>query len=460
MLRPWRRTFVELCGTGEHEALRAWFHRDTDWPALCELLRALGVARLHVHHVQGLPPAVLSLGHALACPWDVTLHDYFPLCPQYQLTDASGRYCGEPDAAGCARCLAATPPQWPMDIGTWRAWFGPLLEGASRVIAPSADAAKRVRRYFPAIEPVVWPHAESRRAAPARRKVLVLGGLSPSKGMAVVEACARDAQARDLPLDFRVVGPVAWPIAGGEALRLSFVGEFPEGSLPALLERERGDLAFFPAQWPETYSYTLSAALDAGLPIVATNLGAFAERLAGRAGTRIVDWDTPAGRLNDLLLEQAGGTPAGTPAIPAGDEAGAYRERYLAGIRPRPARLPLPGNAGLAQPPEEWISEATLEELFNGGVGAGNGSALSLLALRTVRADREIAEARQASARLSEARLALEQARERLAATESRTATLAAERDAWHERATQLEHSTSWRLTAPLRALSRLLRRP
>ena len=36
----------------------------------------------------------------------------------------------------------------------------------------------------------------------------------------------------------------------------------------------------FPAQWPETYSYTLTAAINAGLPIVATRIGAFTERLA------------------------------------------------------------------------------------------------------------------------------------------------------------------------------------
>ncbi|MEO9191922.1 MAG: glycosyltransferase, partial [Acetobacteraceae bacterium] len=44
-----------------------------------------------------------------------------------------------------------------------------------------------------------------------------------------------------------------------------------------------------PAQWPETWSYTLSAALDAGLPIVASRIGAFPERLEGRPLTWLVD---------------------------------------------------------------------------------------------------------------------------------------------------------------------------
>ena len=87
VLRPHRRSFVALEGTGEHREARLWFHRDDDWPALTEILRALGVARLHFHHVQGLPPQVLDLGRAIGCPWDVTVHDYYPACPQYQLEE-------------------------------------------------------------------------------------------------------------------------------------------------------------------------------------------------------------------------------------------------------------------------------------------------------------------------------------------------------------------------------------
>jgi hypothetical protein len=51
------------------------------------------------------------------------------------------------------------------------------------------------------------------------------------------------------------------------------------------------DLVWFPAQWPETYSYTLSACLQAGKAIVAPNLGAFAERLSERAWTWLLPLD-------------------------------------------------------------------------------------------------------------------------------------------------------------------------
>lgn len=54
--------------------------------------------------------------------------------------------------------------------------------------------------------------------------------------------------------------------------------------------------SLFPAQWPETYSYTLSHALASGLPIIAPNLGAFPERLSGRACATLFDHMEPVSR--------------------------------------------------------------------------------------------------------------------------------------------------------------------
>ena len=48
-------------------------------------------------------------------------------------------------------------------------------------------------------------------------------------------------------------------------------------------------MIWFPVQVPETYSYTLTAAIYSGLPIVASRIGALPERLEGRPLTWLVD---------------------------------------------------------------------------------------------------------------------------------------------------------------------------
>ena len=62
------------------------------------------------------------------------------------------------------------------------------------------------------------------------------------------------------------------------------------------------DVIWFPAQVPETYSYTLSVALATGVPIVAAALGVFPERLASHADAILVPWDAAPGAWNDALL--------------------------------------------------------------------------------------------------------------------------------------------------------------
>ena len=461
VLRPHRRSFVALEGLGEHREARLWFHRDDEWPALVDFARALGVARVHFHHVQGMPPRVLDLGREIGCPWDVTVHDYYPVCPQYQLTDATGRYCGEPDAAGCARCLAANPAQWPMDIAQWRAAFGRLLSEAARVIAPSRDAAARIARYFPQVSPVVWPHAEAQAAPAAARKILVLGGLSPAKGMELLVACARDARQRGLGLHWRVVGHLAWPV-DGEDLAISFTGEYPEGTLDSLVARERADAVFFPAQWPETWSYTLSAAIASGLPVLATDLGAFPERLAGVAGARVLPWNAPAAQFNDALLAMTGGAPApaARTASTTGGEA-AFRDRHLEGVSPRPgdAAACLAMAAGRALEPVESMPRATLVELFDDGVRSGNGRSTAELRERLPAADRDLEQVAAERDRAELATVALGSARASRDAQARELASLRAEADRLAGRVAGLEASTSWRLPAPVRGLARLLGR-
>ena len=294
---------VRLSWDAESEAFSAYFALPEDLPGLVSLLRAMDLSRIHFHHVHGLPRSVLDLPGATGVPYDCTLHDYYAICPQYHLVTEDGRYCGEPDAAGCAACLARRPHRWDVDIGTWRAAFGRLLLGAERVIAPSRDVARRIARYYPDAEVTVLAHPESPPRVPSRVvRVVTLGLLSPEKGLEVVKACALDAGARGLALSFRVLGSTTEALPLWPETPLSIQGQYPEGELAALLAAEHPDVIWFPAQVPESYSYTLSVAIAAGVPIVASSLGAFPERLANHPSARLVPWDAKPEIWNEALL--------------------------------------------------------------------------------------------------------------------------------------------------------------
>jgi hypothetical protein len=114
--------------------------------------------------------------------------------------------------------------------------------------------------------------------------------LAAQKGAPAVIALAETAD----PATFAVqlIGYPEHPLPERAAARIAVTGEYREADLPALIATARPHVVWFPAQWPETYSYTLSAAIEAGLPIVASRIGAFAERLAGRPLTWLADPDS------------------------------------------------------------------------------------------------------------------------------------------------------------------------
>lgn len=281
--------------------------------ALDEALRALEIGHVHYHHTLGVPDFVLKLPAALGVAYDFTLHDWFAICPRVHLVGASGRYCGEPDAAGCRQCVSSqgSAVGSDVDILAWRERAGRLLAGARRVFVPSEDAAKRLGRYFPGVDFAMRPHAERPPEAtpsPVARvpgenlRVAVIGALDVHKGSEVLQACVEDASARGLPLEFHVVGHTdrdEW-LRGRE--RVVVHGPYEEARVYELLAALRCHRALIPSVTPETYCYALSIALAARLQPVAFDLGAVAERIRGLGWGTLVDPSTDAARLNDALL--------------------------------------------------------------------------------------------------------------------------------------------------------------
>jgi len=182
------------------------------------------------------------------------------------------------------------------------------------LIAPSNDVAQRIHRYFPELAINVWPHPEETPPQLKRVvRVVVLGNLTPAKGLRVVAACADDARARDLPLTFRVLGSTTEPVPQFPDVPLTIQGQYQDAELLQLLLAEKPDVILFPAQVPETYAYTMSVALASGVPIVASALGALPERLTGYPRAVTVPWNATAQDWNSALMSAAGA--AARPAL-------------------------------------------------------------------------------------------------------------------------------------------------
>ncbi len=270
------------------------------------LLKNFALRRVHVHHVMRFYDADLApLLRRLGVPFDVTIHDYYAICPQVNLLPwLDAQYCGEPGPAACNACIAARPSHGARDILEWRARHRFLFTEADRVLCPSEDARARLARHGLAARAIVAPHEGVTaphwplrinplpRAGARKRalRVALLGVLASQKGLPAVAALAATMAAE---IDLHLIGYPEAPLPAPLAERLAVSGEYAEADLPRLITRLRPHALWFPAQWPETWSYTLSAAIASGLPIVASRIGAFPERLAGRPLTWLVPPEAP-----------------------------------------------------------------------------------------------------------------------------------------------------------------------
>ncbi len=298
---------VEVGLEGAHEALSLRFALPAERSELLRLLRQLRVGHIHYHHLLAHDPDICELPTQLGVSYDFTAHDYYSYCPQISLTDHQDRYCGERGLDQCTQCLRRQPAPGGEKIDSWRARHARLLTRARYVIAPSRDAASRLQRFVPGARVVFVPHERLQAEVvphpkPGARalshkqplKVAVIGALSKIKGADLLEEVASLAATRGAAVEFHLLGFAYRSLRVQPRARLTVHGRYDDKDLSELLHWLQPDLVWFPALWPETYSYTLSASLESGLPIAAPDLGAFSERLSDRGWTWLCDWQQGA----------------------------------------------------------------------------------------------------------------------------------------------------------------------
>jgi GT2 family glycosyltransferase len=279
---------------------------------IADMLKTFGVSRVHVHHVYAFADHIEELLKCLSLPYDLTIHDYLLICPRINLVSPDGKYCGEPDESGCLACLRANPVSAHPDIIWWRLQGESLILGAERVICPSQDVANRMARYVSSDSLIVVPHEIVptprtscvpllRPGAPMR--VAVLGIVAGHKGGSFLVDCADHCRLVGLDVAIVVIGAFDDPILGRAAREsgIRSTGYYEDSDLQRLIAQEDPHLILYPQRWPETFSYTLSAGLISGRPLLAPRIGAFIERLAGDDWARLYDLEaTPSEIVAEL----------------------------------------------------------------------------------------------------------------------------------------------------------------
>lgn len=277
-----------------------------------------------------MPTWIMNLAKHMNIPYEVMLHDYWTVCPRLRMIQTTS-YCGGPDVDACNQCIIDYGSGLgQVDVRDWRNLYNRFLEGASRVMAPSNDLAYRIKDHITdwKTDPLgsnfkidVIPHETDIKIGefPGTKKwdgkdelrVAVIGNVTPDKGSLIVRDCAQYCLDNNIPIKFVVFGSL---IDNSAILKmipptnnLTILGQYEEIDLKTLLNLNACHLSFFPALWPETYSYTLSASFKGGLFPVAFDIGAIAERIKTYKFGKVVPFElhTDPAKIVQTLLDTA-----------------------------------------------------------------------------------------------------------------------------------------------------------
>ncbi len=446
--------------------------------ALDEIVREFAVGGVLVSSLIGHSLEVLDTG----LPTVVVNHDYFPYCPAINLYfDAICMQCNGQRIAQCeAENSRFNPfrgfaPAARLQV---RERFVEQVHRANVTMAiPSRSVADNLRALDPRFDDVAFatiPHGYGHPfsrvvmdpGTDERLRIIVLGQLSVAKGVDLL----RDALERITAFaDVYLIGTKEL----GEEFRLRkhvhVVADYEASQLPGHIASIKPHVGLLLSVVPETFSYALSELMMLGVPVAATRLGSFAERI--RHG---VD-----GYLFDPQADALAGIVAHIDAHR--DELSAVRAN-VAGWRPRstaemvadyhrilPLQPRMPGPGGRARVPSagsEFATQAlTLASMWKDlkalhrqvGLlheGRQRDEASRQAMERRHEADRDVFERR--IARSDEALRASE---ESIRASAERIEGLEEQLRLVNSHVAQLLASTSWRISAPVRWAGRLVKK-
>ena len=497
VLRPDGDDAVTLSWQRRAESAQLCFARDADYPRLVELLKALRIERAHIHHGVGIEHTAGRLLQELGTPFDITVHDFRPVCPRINLIDSDDRFCDQPTEDVCAVCLARDMAATSRDISEWRRVQHGWLAGAERVLAPSWDTTQRLKRVWPDLdvlvayhdqlpEPVSYPAPAPRRwHVDAPLRIVVAGQLSDAKGRDVLAASAREAAARGLQMEFHLIGYPLGPLPTLEEAPLIVHGAYNEADLPLMLHNLAPHLAWFPARWPESWSYTLTTCMRAGLPIAAPMLGAFPERLSAWRWSVLLPLDMQAADVNDALIRFAERhlvtlePPAARSMQPVSSQLFDYRRNYLVPQeRPplvadegldadlltdrTPPRRPFALLQSSSQPLSDQLVRLREEnDRLHGGIADRDGLISRQLADAgeswKVLVEHRIA-ASNLEQQLADSKLSASNLEQQLVDSKYQLTEVAEALRARDDEIHVIHHSISWKLTRPVRGAGRALR--
>jgi glycosyltransferase involved in cell wall biosynthesis len=302
--------------------------------ALAIICWTLDIDLVHVHHLIHNTVDIADVAATRGIPYVMTLHDYYAVCPSYTLLDPDGQPCGactrDADAMASAPCMihVGLPPS---HLSTHQERMSAFLRVAARLFVPNVRVREIIAARFPELleAMAVIEHGHPRadgggeknprpllRDSRVALNVAVIGGLDTHKGASVLRDLLRANRREETTFhlygttpDVEIMRARHNDLQRLDGSRFVYHGAYDSRDIVGMLRADGIHVGLHLAVWPETFSYTLSEFVEAGVPVIAGSLGAPGERIERcRLGWTVPDVRDPRSTL--AILDEIIRNPA------------------------------------------------------------------------------------------------------------------------------------------------------
>lgn len=265
------------------------------------------ISLLHIHHGMWMTRDIFLLAKERNIPLVFTAHDFYEICPTVNLLNGEFRFCNIPDEKACRQCLKARDID--VAIHEWRMMGEKALRLCDTIVVPNGAEEAYFRKVYGDMDFVEIEHGVGTHRVACTQKqpdngkfrVAFVGMIAKHKGCDLIRELI--CENKDPQVEWHLFGGIEDRRILKLRKKAVIHGPYQDGDIVRLLLENRIDLVCMLPIWPETYSYVLTEAWTAGLPVLAFDLGAVGERIRRTGYGYLIPFGSDTQRILSEITE-------------------------------------------------------------------------------------------------------------------------------------------------------------
>ncbi|MGF7118938.1 glycoside hydrolase family 99-like domain-containing protein [Methanobacterium oryzae] len=290
------------------------FHNQEFKNIYFNVINGLKIDIVHVRHLIQHTFDLVDVTERLGIPTILSFHDFYFICPSFNLLDDKISYCEGKCTDGKGQCHISHKaledlPQLKTFINTWRDEVSSILDKSSAFVTTSDIVKQIFISIYPQLlnkEFKVIEHGRDFKSIkrskmneiPSKNKpvkILIPGDIRIQKGGNFIKALQKED--KNNRLEFHFMGSLQDNLEKYG----TYHGPYTRENFCKIVKNVEPSFIGIFSIWPETYCHTLSEAWSCDVPVLASKIGVLEERVNKNGGGWLLDFENPSAAYKEII---------------------------------------------------------------------------------------------------------------------------------------------------------------